>query len=127
MTCLGRFLIVLALALLSMQGAFAHEHVTPMPDGAGAMMVGVAADADPGASDVVSSMPSHYAGMAPSGTPVGHDHCACCTTFCGVYCGVLFAAFHFEPRKPGATPTRPLLEARRDGVTRAPPVPPPIG
>ena len=128
MSCLRRFLIVLSLALLSMQGALAHEHPAFAHHAGGTMgMTGVAGKFD--TSQMLSAMSSHCAGMTGTMADAPHDHgrCACCTTACGIHCGALLADFRFEPAKPGSMSPQPRRELRRDSVTYAPPVPPPIG
>lgn len=129
MICLGRFLIVLSLALLAMQGAFAHEHVMPMQGkGVAMQMAGVASNRDA----LLHSAPSlsfhcetAVAGEPPRGRD--HGHCACCMSACGVHCGAVLTTARFEPRSLDTTLPPPFAEPRRDGVTHAPPVPPPIG
>lgn len=128
MSCLRRFFIVLSLALLSMQGALAHEHAAFVHHVGGTMrMTGVAGKFDN--AQMLSAMPSHCADM--TGTTVdarsGHGRCACCTTACGIHCGAVLVDFRFEPAKPGSVPPLSRLALRHDSVTYAPPVPPPIG
>jgi hypothetical protein len=125
--CLRRFLIVLSLALLAMQGAFAYERMMPMPgDGAAMQRRGVTGDVS--APHVASSLPPHCETTAAAEPPCNHDrdHCACCTAACGVHCAVLLSAWRFEPPSLDATLPPPLAELRRDGLTHAPPLPPPI-
>ena len=118
MTSLWRLFIVLSLALLTAQGAFANEHATQRA-GAGQMMQLDAANA-------AADAPSHCADMAASREPCRHDHSICCMATCGVHCAALFVTFRFEPRVPDALLPRPLPEPRHEGVTHVPPLRPPI-
>ncbi|WP_341314491.1 hypothetical protein WN982_03965 [Paraburkholderia sp. IMGN_8] len=118
-----RILIVLALALLATQGAFAHEHATAPMQGARAMQAVQPAD---GAFATVSET-APCASMAAAGVPCRHDHSLCCSNACGTHCAALFVVFAFEPRASGASLPRALAEPQRTGVTRAPLLRPPIG
>ncbi len=119
---LRRILIVLSLALLAMQGAFAHEHaVQARSPGHGIIVTGAA-----GQPYTSSHTPSRCATMlAPR--LCRHGHSSCCAAVCGVHCGAILQTFRFEPRISDTSPPRPLAELRDDGVTHAPPVRPPIG
>jgi hypothetical protein len=121
MNLLCRMLTVLSLVLLCMQGAFAHEHVRRAMDVSHELTT-VGAEAE---SHAVPQAHSHCSGMATTGKPYRHDP-ICCAVACGLHCGALFIAFHFEPRIPDASTPQPFAEARRDGVTHAPLLRPPI-
>jgi hypothetical protein len=127
MSCLRRILIVLSLALLSMQGAFAHEYAVLVIHDAGKTGIS-SGPGEIGAARTLSSMPSHCTDMndITSHTLHGRERCPCCTTACGTHCGALLAAFRFEPAQPGSMRPQPRREFRRDGVTYAPAVRPPI-
>lgn len=119
---LKRLLLLLSLALLAAHGASAHEHQADSPEmtmsSAGAALVTTA--------DASSHCP---ASMTPAaGQPCGHDHApCCCIPTCGIHCGALLVAFQFEPHAFDSAHPQPLPELRRDGLTHAPPVRPPIG
>jgi hypothetical protein len=138
MLFLKRLLILFSLVLFSAHGAFAHvafahsewssEHAAQMSG----MVMETSSAANMNVSPSASGAPAHclaYShGLVASGHPCGHEHGrCCCVATCGVHCGALFIAFQFEPRVPGSTLPPPLPEQRRDGLTHAPPVRPPIG
>lgn len=119
MTLLWRLFIVMSLALLTMQGAFAHEHAMRPADAVHTMHLSAAHVA-------TSSAMSHYEGVTTSNGPCRHDHSFCCATACGVHCAALFVTFRFDTRVPDALLPRPLSEPRHEGVTHVPPLRPPI-
>ncbi|MEM5435048.1 hypothetical protein [Paraburkholderia diazotrophica] len=120
MTLLSRILIVLTLALLRMQGASAceHEHAsTSLSPRAMRMhepmrVVAMHCDVSMHTTDAVS--------------PCRHAHSLCCTTMCGVHCGAMLSGAHVSVRMSSARVPVPRSDPARAGVTRAPPVPPPI-
>jgi hypothetical protein len=123
MTSLRRFLIVLSVALLFAQGAFAHEHMSSPVAGA----LGMQAASNPADVQDVMRENAHCAEMAATGMPCRHDCLFCCSTSsCGAHCGALLVAFRFEPRVAGRSLPRPLSEPQRTGVTHAPLLRPPI-
>jgi hypothetical protein len=131
MTFLWRFLIVLPVALLFAQGAFAHEHMTSPVAGAMRMQMQMQMQmkAVSNRIDVQDVMRenAHCAEMAATGMPCRHDCLFCCSTSsCGAHCGALLVAFRFEPRVAGRSLPRPLSEPQRTGVTHAPLLRPPI-
>jgi hypothetical protein len=84
-----RLFIVLSLALLTMQGAFAHEHAM-QPANAGHMM-------QPAASEVaMRSAASHCEGLTASNEPCRHDYSFCCAT--RVWCPLCGAIRHIPFR-----------------------------
>lgn len=123
MNSVWRIFIVLCLALLMTQGAFAHTHATAANENGAPMQMAHGGD---NAREVVSETP-HCDGMAASAVPCHHDHSFCCSTACGVHCGALFAVLRFEPHAGESSLPPPLSEAQRTGVTRAPLLRPPIG
>ncbi|WP_460901365.1 hypothetical protein [Paraburkholderia jirisanensis] len=139
MGSLWRVVILLSFTWLSMQGVQAHAY--PQVDDAasshGSTIRPHAHDAQRVAHDAqlaAVSCADESADAATSGQPTSksghrhqqHGHCACCVTGCGVHCGALLAAFSFSAQAPdhGLPRTHPVT--RYDGVTRAPPVRPPI-
>jgi len=135
MASLWRVVIVLSFALLSMQGAQAHalqqsqfgdatphralrhsghamqaEHTDAL---AFSRCADEFADANPG-------------GHAPAPFNHHHGHCPCCVAGCGVHCGAMLAAFGFAGQAPDDSLPRTHPVSRYDGITRAPPVRPPI-
>jgi hypothetical protein len=142
MLFLKRLLILFSLVLFSAHGAFAHvafahsewysewssEHAAQMSG----MVMETSSAANVNVSPSASGAPAHclaYShGLVVPDHPCRHEHCpCCCVATCGIHCGALFIAFQFEPRVPGSTLPPPLPEQRRDGLTHAPPVRPPIG
>lgn len=119
---LRRILIVLSLALLAMQGAFAHEHAVQARSPGHSIIVTGAA----GQLYTSSHTSSRCATMLAPGS-CRHGHSSCCVAACGAHCGAILATFRFEPRISDTSPPRPLTELRDDGVTHAPPLRPPIG
>ncbi|MEW6346876.1 MAG: hypothetical protein RXR20_16715 [Paraburkholderia sp.] len=119
MLFLKRLLILLSLALFTAQGAFAHEHAGRMVS----MTMSSAADGQ----STTSSTEAHCEDASASGQPCGGAHLlCCCAAACGIHCAALFAAFQFEPHGSGPALPQLLSEVRREGLTHAPPVRPPI-
>lgn len=119
---LKRLLLLLSLALIAAHGASAHEHEADSQE----MAMSSAGVALVTAADASSYCPASTAPAA--GQPCGHDHApCCCVTTCGIHCGALLVAFQFEPHALDSAHPRALPELRRDGLTHAPPVRPPIG
>jgi hypothetical protein len=111
-----------------MQGTWAHERVMPATGGRIAMPVASVA----GGMKLTHIASGELSGCGATVTaePPGadhHEHCPCCTTSCGVHCAVLLTAWRFEPRSLNATLPPTLAEPRRDGLTHAPLLRPPIG
>jgi hypothetical protein len=136
MLFLKRLLILISLTLLFAHVAFAHAafaHGELSNEQAAqtfsmAMETSSAANVPLAASAVPVHCPADSPGLAASGQPCGHDHSlCCCVATCGIHCGALFIVLQFEPRAPDSTLPSPLPEQRRDGLTHAPPVRPPIG
>ena len=136
MLFLKRLLVLISLVLFSAHVAFAHaafahgglsnEHAAQMFNMA--IKTSSAANAPFAASVAPAHCPAYSPGLAASGQPRGHDHSlCCCVATCGIHCGALFVVLQFEPRAPDLTLPSPLPEQRRDGLTHAPPVRPPIG
>jgi len=117
MTLLSRILIVLTLALLGMQGASAceHEHASTSPR---AMR----------SHDAMRAVATHCDASTETrdaGSPCHHAHSLCCMTTCGVHCAMPSTA-GVPARMPSADVPVPRSDPARTGVTRAPPVRPPI-
>lgn len=129
MISLQRFLVVLSLTLLAMQGAFAHvaSHLNHQPSSMHMTMVSSMPMNHAEISGGVTHATSPCCNDAACGLPGRHDHCACCASACGIHCGALLTAYRFEPRTFAASLPSPLPEPLRDGVTHAPPLKPPIG
>ena len=138
MLFLKRLLILFSFALFSAHGAFAHvahaqgelsnEHAAQMSGMVMETSSAANANVTPAASGVPAHCPAYSPSPVASGHPCGHDHAlCCCVATCGIHCGALFVVLQFEPRAPASTLPSPLPEQRRDGLTHAPPVPPPIG
>ncbi|SDG84610.1 hypothetical protein SAMN05216466_105388 [Paraburkholderia phenazinium] len=122
MNFLTRLLLLLSLALLTAHGASAHERAVDSQH--------MAMPSVEGAFGTAANAPAHCPGSeaTASGEPCGHDHApCCCVVTCGVHCGALFVAFQFEPHALDSAHPQSLPEPRRDGLTHAPPVRPPIG
>jgi len=131
MLFLKRLLILISLTLLFAHAAFAHGELSNEQAAqtfSMAMETSSAANVSLAASAVPVHCPADSPGLAASGQPCGHDHSlCCCVATCGIHCGALFIVLQFEPRAPDSTLPLPLPEQRRDGLTHAPPVRPPIG
>jgi hypothetical protein len=127
MFVLRRLLIVLALALLAMQGASAQVRTAQLPPTQ--MMLTMVAQTDHSkATHAAVAAASHCPGVATGHAAGGnHDDCPGCPSACGIHCGALLAAYRLEPRAFHASLPSPLSEPLRGGVTHAPPVRPPIG
>jgi hypothetical protein len=123
MASLWRAFVVLLFALLSMQGAQAHvdrhDHArfADVPSHAG--LVALAGCADASADANPERKPSSSSGCH-------HGHCACCMMGCGVHCGALPVAVSLAAPVTEDSPPRTHPVTRYDGITRAPPVRPPI-
>jgi hypothetical protein len=124
MTLLSRILIVLTLALLGMQGASAceHEHASPSPSPRAMRMHesmrAVAMHCD-------ASMDMRVA-MHDAGSTCSQAHSVCCMTMCGVHCSAMLSGASVPARMSSANVQPPRSDPARAGVTRAPPVRPPI-
>jgi hypothetical protein len=136
MLFLTRLLVLISLTLLSAHVAFAHAAFAygESSNEPAALMSGMvmetssAANVPLAASAVPVHCPADSPGLAASGQPCGHDHSlCCCVATCGIHCGALFIVLQVEPRATDSTQPSPLPEQRRDGLTHAPPVRPPIG
>jgi hypothetical protein len=136
MLFLKRLLILISLTLLFAHVAFAHAafaHGELSNEQAAqtfsmALETSSAANVPLAASVAPVHCPACSPGLAASGQPCGHGHSlCCCVATCGIHCGALFIVLQFEPRAPDSTLPSPLPEQRRDGLTHAPPVRPPIG
>ncbi|MEM5382197.1 hypothetical protein VSR68_01095 [Paraburkholderia phymatum] len=122
MTLLWRILIVLTLALLGMQGASAceHEHAATSPSpSTRAMHMDESMHAV--ATHCDASMDTRDAG-----SPCRHAHSLCCMTMCGVHCSAMSSGASVPARMSSADVPVPRSDPARAGVTRAPPVRPPI-
>ncbi|MPW16270.1 hypothetical protein GCT13_04830 [Paraburkholderia sp. CNPSo 3157] len=121
MTLLSRILIVLTLALLGMQGASAceHEHASPSPRAMrmheSMRVVAMHCDASMDTLDT-----------RDAGAPCRHAHSLCCMTMCGVHCSAMLSGAGVPARISSANVPVPRSDPARAGVTRAPPVRPPI-
>jgi hypothetical protein len=105
MKLLWRILIVLTFALLGMQSASACEH----------------ADA-PHALEHANAI--HR--MGDSQAPCHHDHAFCCSTACGAHCCALLSGIGASPRVTSSDVPVTHSDPQCAGITRAPPVRPPI-
>ncbi|BCF87554.1 hypothetical protein [Paraburkholderia largidicola] len=113
MKSLWRILIVLALALLGMQGASACEHHRDAS--LQAMSVHTNAihrDTSTNTSDSTSSC--------------HRMHSLCCMTACGTHCGALLSNIGMAMRMASSDLPGADSDPARASVTRAPPVRPPI-
>jgi hypothetical protein len=122
MSSIWRMFVVVSLALVFAQGAFAHA-AQPVNPGA-VTYVGTTGAAH--AVHDISRAPSHCSEAGVANRPCHHDHSICCTSACGVHCGALFAAFHFETRASGDAQPLPFSEPPRESVAHAPLLRPPI-
>ena len=122
MNSLWRILLVLALACFCVQGVFAHEHAAHATN---TSIVTDTAHAQPHSS-TASRAAAHCLDKAGTGSPCSRDDSICCMTACGVHCAALFMTFRFEPAVAPGRISRPLSEASHEGITRAPPLRPPI-
>lgn len=119
MTPLWRMFIALTFALLGMQGASACEHG---PASAGV----VSAHASPTAASRHGDEALRSMDMRGPISRCHRTHSPCCTTMCGAHCGALL------PTTGSSVPAQPVRlqpsrsEPLRAGITRAPPVRPPI-
>src|SRR5690349_23551278 len=113
MKSLWRIFIVLTLALLGMQVASACEHHHD-------------------ASPPVMNMHTNAAHCAMSTNPRDSDsschrsHSLCCMSACGVHCGALLSNVGMATRVASLDVPGAGSDPARAGVTRAPPVRPPI-
>ena len=122
MNSLWRILSALSLALLCIQGAFAHEHASHAMNAADAIDT---AHVLP--YSTAASLPAaHCRDRAVMSLPCSHNDSTCCMTACCVHCAPLFMAFHFEPAMPSADTSLSQPEASHGGITRAPLLRPPI-
>ncbi|SEJ27430.1 hypothetical protein [Paraburkholderia diazotrophica] len=118
MTLLSRILIVLTLALLGMQGASAceHEHASQPPrtmhSHESMRVVAMHCDVSMDTRD--------------AGSPCSHSHSLCCMTMCGVHCSAMLSGAGVPARMSSADVPVPRSDPACAGVTRAPPVRPPI-
>jgi len=142
MGSLWRVVILLSFAWLSMQGVQAHAYAqTDDAVAHGSVVRPHAADAQRVAHVAqlaAASCADESAEAGTEGRPASpqsghhehhhqHGHCVCCMTACGVHCGALLAAtFSFSAQAPDHSLPRTHPVTRYDGVTRAPPVRPPI-
>jgi len=138
MGSLWRVVILLSFAWLSMQGVQAHAYAQAGDTAAHGSAVRPRAHEArrmaPAAQLASASCADESSDAATSGQPTSksghqhqqHGHCACCMTGCGVHCGALLAAFRFSAQTPDHSLPRTHPVTRYDGVTRAPPVRPPI-
>jgi hypothetical protein len=126
MTSFLRILIVLSIAWFAMGSACAHGHlyVSAQSANAHAQMQRDGASQTPYAA---SSMRPRCVEPAGQTASCCHEHCPCCVMACGANAGALIAMLHlFEPHAPGAASLEPQPESPHEGVSRAPPVRPPI-
>jgi hypothetical protein len=128
MKTLLSIVIVLSLALFVTQRASAHGY----GDSVGVARMADAAAPSRAVDAARGDMPGEAACLPGRDAPVPGPHrsqhrCACCMTGCGAHCGMLGVALRFVAPPVDEDALRPSHpEALYDGVTRAPPVRPPI-
>ncbi|MFC0575204.1 hypothetical protein [Paraburkholderia solisilvae] len=127
MTSFLRFLIVLSLAMLTTQGARAHAR----DDDPLRLVVICAHEQVLGRSEeaarveTAASGPAHLVSVDDR-QRASHHCCLCCMTDCGAHCAALMGNSRFSTHASTKGLAHSRTAPRYAGITRAPPVRPPI-